>query len=161
MSEFEDALEATLSRNRELEEQRARAEAELERAREEEEARERQRMEDLRARHAELAEAVRDLAARLKQARPDSFIVRSGWTESGEEFIVRISTRQMRPKRVLFIEVDRDDDEVLARWTSDLGGAIEIWRLREVSREMLAQLVLQVADDEAWRGDRPPPFPTG
>ncbi len=161
MSEFEDALEATLSRNRELEERRARAEAELERAREEEEARERQRMEDLRARHAELAEAVRDLAARLKQARPDSFIVRSGWTESGEEFIVRISTRQMRPKRVLFIEVDRDDDEVLARWTSDLGGAIEIWRLREVSREMLAQLVLQVADDEAWRGDRPPPFPTG
>lgn len=161
MSEFEDALEATLSRNRELEERRARAEAELERAREEEEARERQRMEDLRARHAELAEAVRDLAARLKQARPDSFIVRSGWTESGEEFIVRISTRQMRPKRVLFIEVDRDDDEVLARWASDLGGAIEIWRLREVSREMLAQLVLQVADDEAWRGDRPPPFPTG
>lgn len=161
MSEFEDALEATLSRNRELEERRARAEAELERAREEEEARERQRVEDLRARHAELAEAVRDLAARLKQARPDSFIVRSGWTESGEEFIVRISTRQMRPKRVLFIEVDRDDDEVLARWTSDLGGAIEIWRLREVSREMLAQLVLQVADDEAWRGDRPPPFPTG
>jgi hypothetical protein len=42
-----------------------------------------------------------------------------GWTQSGEEFIAKISSRTLLPARSLFVELDREDDEVLARWHSD------------------------------------------
>lgn len=161
MSDFSDALQARLSNNEELAAQRQQAEAEMERLRQEAEQAERDQDEARNARHAELATHLKSVADQLKASKPDSFIVRTGWTESGEEFIVKLSTRQMSPKRVLFVEVDRDDDEVVARWTSDLGMAVEIWRLLEVTPAMLTEMVLQVADDAAWRGERPPAFPQG
>lgn len=156
---FGDALKARLSANESLAEARAAAEAEMDRVQEEAEAAAAAHEEQKRAHHAELSAALDELADQLKASAPDSFIVRTGWTESGEEFVAKMTTRQMRPKRSLFVEVDRDDDEVLARWTSDIGGSIEIWRLLEVDAAMLAALVLQVADDEAWSGRKPPPFP--
>lgn len=159
MSDFSDALQARLSNNEELAAQRQQAEAEMERLRQEAEQAERDQDEARNARHAELAAHLKSVADQLKASKPDSFIVRTGWTESGEEFIAKLSTRQMSPKRVLFVEVDRDDDEVVARWTSDLGMAVEIWRLLEVTPAMLTEMVLHVADDAAWRGERPPAFP--
>ena len=113
-----------------------------------------------RARHAELADHLAQLAAQLKESQPGVFIVRSGWTQSGEEFIVKLSTRTLDPSRSLLVELDRDDDHVLARWTSDLGNAIEMWRLLEVTPDVLTRLVLQVADQSAWQGRVVPPFPT-
>lgn len=161
MSDFEDALQQRLSSNTEMAQRRKAAEEEMDRQRAEAEARDAALDGARRARHAELAAHLQDVADRLKASAPDSFIVRTGWTESGEEFIAKLSTRQMTPKRSLFVEVDRDDDEVLARWTSGVGSAIEIWRLLEVVPQMLTDMVLQVAADEAWTGDRPPPFPPG
>ncbi len=165
MSEdFETALRARIARNAELAAERARAEHEMDRAVEEAAARaERERAElaaAQRERHAQLVEALSAAARGLKEADPEGFIVRLGWTQSGEEFIAKISTRLVEPARSLLIELDRDDDEVLARWRSDLGNALELWRLLEVEPPLLQQLVLQVADQELWRGaDRPPPFP--
>lgn len=164
MTDFEAALAEQLSRNAELARQRADAEAEMDRAVEErEEARrqEAQRQQDARnERHADLAEHLGKLAAQLKAASPDTFIVRTGWTESGEEFLTKISTRQTRPARSLLVELDRDDDQVMARWHSDVGNAIELWRLMQVDRDLLTQLVLQVADESLWvRATAPPAFP--
>ncbi len=165
MSDFEAALAQQLSRNAELAQQRVAAEAEMDRAKQEREDADRQeaaRQQDARnARHAELAEHLAQVAAQLKVASPDTFIVRTGWTASGEEFLTKISTRQTTPARSLHVEVDRDDDAVFARWISDLGNPVEMWRLLEVTPEMITQLVLQVADEPFWRtATAPPPFPT-
>jgi hypothetical protein len=164
--DFEQALAAKLSRNAELHEERAQAEEEMDRAQREAAERaaaERQRdQKDRDERHAALVDALQPAAQRLKDARPEEFVVRLGWTDSREEFIVKISTRTVEPARSLFIELDHDDDEVLVRWHSDLGDALELWRLLEATPEMLHELVLQVADHELWRSlDRPPPFPEG
>lgn len=161
MSDFDDALQQRLSRNADLAQRRAEAEAELDRREQAAAAAAQADLDDRDRHHGVLAAHLAEVADRLKASAPDSFIVRQGWTESGEEFIAKMTTRQMHPKRSLFVEVDRDDDEVLARWTSELGSAIEVWRLRQVTTDMLTALVLQVADDGAWTGDRPPPFPDG
>lgn len=164
MTDFEAALQAQLERNAEFARQREQAEAEMDRAKRDREEAERraeeQQQEERNAHHAALAERLADLVKRLKAASPDSYIVRTGWTESGEEFLTKVSTRQTRPARSLLIELDRDDDQVLARWITDIGNSVELWRLLEVSPELLTQLILQVADEELWRSaSSPPPFP--
>ncbi|MEE8602855.1 hypothetical protein [Euzebya tangerina] len=159
MSDFSDALQQRLSRNQKLAAEREQAEAEMDRVREEEAQRDAALDQAKRDRHAELSAHLQVVAEQLKASKPDSFIVRTGWSASGEEYLARMKTRQMSPKRELYVEVDRDDDEVLARWTSDIGTAIEVWRLLEVTPEMITQMVLQVADDGAWSGRRPPRFP--
>ena len=164
MTDFEAALKEQLSRNAELAQKRVEAEAEMDRAaqaRQEAERQEAQREQEARnTRHAELAEHLGRVAAQLKAMSPDTFIVRTGWTASGEEFLAKISTRQTSPARSLHVEVDRDDDAVLARWNTDVGNPVEMWRLLDVTPEMLTQLVLQVADEPFWRSaSAPPPFP--
>ena len=164
MTDFEAALQAKLARNTELAEQRAAAEVEMDRVKEEQRlAAEREASESRaaqHARHAELVDHLTRLLGQLKEASSDTFVVRTGWTPSGEEFIAKVSTRQLEPGRSLFIELDRDDDEVLARWTSDVGNTLELWHLLEVQPDALTELVLQVADPELWRGrSKPPPFP--
>ena len=166
MSDFESALQARLASNAELAQRREQAEEQMDRAQTAAAERERQAAEQRRrareARHGELTTHLRRVAEELKQASPEEFVVRMGWTESGEEFIARISTRLLHPARTLLIELDRDDDEVLVRWHSDVGHALELWRLLEVSPQMLSTLVLQVADQALWReADSPPPFPGG
>lgn len=166
MTDFEQDLQARLARNAELAAKRAKAEEEMERARQAAEEQKRQQQEALaeerNERHTALTSACQKLVDRLKASAPDQFVVRTGWTSSGEEYIAKISTRQLRPARTLFIELDRDDDEVLARWTTDVGNTIELWRLLEVSPEMLGEMVLQVADQQLWeRASAPPPYPTG
>ncbi|MGI9016189.1 MAG: hypothetical protein ACR2HR_03635 [Euzebya sp.] len=159
--EFSDALQQRLSSNEELARRRQAAEAEMDRVRREQEAQAAAFDDAQRDQHATLATHLKTVADQLKASRPDRFIVRHGWTESGEEFVASMKTRLMDPKRELFIEVDRDDDEVLARWTSEVGNAVEVWRLLETTPAMITEMVLQVADDTAWTGDRPPPFPQG
>ena len=164
MSDFEAALQDRLERNAELAEQRAQAEKEMDRVQAEQRAdAERRRMEQADARltrHTQLVEHLQQVAGQLKERAPESFVVRLGWTESHEEYLAKISTRRLQPARTLFIELDRDDDEVLARWTSDLGNSLELWRLLEVSPDVLTELVLQVADQQLWRqASRPPAFP--
>jgi hypothetical protein len=165
MTDFQSELAARLARNAEMARDRARAEQEMDRAVEEKAAAEARRDEALIAarqeRHADLAAQLKAVADGLKAASPDEFVVRLGWTPSGEEFIARISTRKLHPARTLLIELDRDDDEVLARWRSDVGDSLELWRLLEVDPPLLAELVLQVADQQLWRGaTAPPAFPT-
>lgn len=164
MTDFEAALAEQLTRNAELAQQRVEAEAEMDRAAEKRQEAQRQedaRQQELRnAHHAKLAEHLSELAKQLKGASPDAFIVRSGWTASREEYLVKISTRQTTPARSLHLEVDRDDDAVLARWNSDVGNPVEMWRLLEVTPDMLTQLVLQITDEPYWRtATAPPPFP--
>ena len=164
MTDFESALRAKLDRNAELAEQRAQAEHEMDRVeRESAEAAERERQEQhaaRRERHGELVDALTKAAHGLKSNAPEEYVVRLGWTESREEFIAKISTRLVTPARSLLIELDRDDDEVLARWHTDLGNALELWRLLEVGPPLLEELVLQVADQDRWRQSRRPlPFP--
>jgi len=164
MSDFESALQAKLDRNAELAQQREQAERDMDRAKAaREEADQRHAAEQAAARktrHPELATHLERLAGQLKQASPDQFVVRTGWTQSGEEFITKISTRGLNPARSLYVELDRDDDEVLARWTSDVGNSLELWRLLEVDPAHLTQLLLQVADQDLWRSAAsPPPFP--
>lgn len=158
--DFSDALQQRLSSNAELARRRQEAEAEMDRVRHQEEAEKAELNDSNREAHATLSAHLEKLADQLKASKPDSFIVRHGWTASGEEFVASMKTRQMDPKRELFIEVDRDDDEVLVRWTSGVGNAVEVWRLLQITPAMLTALVLQVADDTAWRGTRPPSFPT-
>jgi hypothetical protein len=164
MRDFETALHEKLARNAELRRQRAEAEEEFElfeqQRQQEAEERERELVAERLARHEELVERLTAAAQRLKEADPESFVVRLGWTESREEFIAKLTTRLVEPARSLFIELDRDDDEVLVRWHSDVGNALELWRLLEVEPPLLEELVLQVADQDLWR-DRttPPPFP--
>ncbi|MGH8901079.1 MAG: hypothetical protein ACRDYA_05205 [Egibacteraceae bacterium] len=164
MSDFEAGLRARLERNEELARERAQAEEEMDRVVEERQAEEERRQQELRLarrqRHAELVEHLKTVASQLKQSSPETFIVRAGWSASGEEFIAKLSTRTLVPSRTLFIELDRDDDEVLARWKSDIGNSIELWRLLEVSPALLTELVLQIADQEVWHGrSNPPPYP--
>jgi multidrug efflux pump subunit AcrA (membrane-fusion protein) len=164
MSDFEAALQEKLARNAELARQREEAEQQMDqfvaRQQAEEERRQAEVREAQRQRHGELVEALSSAAKQLKAASPEDFVARLGWTESGEEFIAKISTRLMEPSRSLFIELDRDDDEVLARWHSDVGSSLELWRLLEVPPSLLRDLVLQVADQEVWRQrSSPPPFP--
>jgi multidrug efflux pump subunit AcrA (membrane-fusion protein) len=164
MTDFEATLRAKLARNAELAEERAQAEQEMDRAqREAAERAERQAAEQLaaqRERHGVLVDALTSAAQGLKSLSPEGFIVRMGWTQSGEEFIAKISTRLVEPARSLLVELDRDDDEVLARWHSDVGNTLELWRLLEVTPALVEELVLAVADQELWKGrDRPPPFP--
>ncbi len=164
MTDFQTELAARIARNAELAKQRAQAEEEMDRAeRDAAEAAERRERELAQARldrHAELVDQLTAVANGLKAASPEEFVVRLGWTQSGEEFIAKLSTRKLAPARSLLVELDRDDDEVLARWHSDLGGALELWRLLEVDAQLLAELVLQVADQELWKSlDAPPPFP--
>jgi multidrug efflux pump subunit AcrA (membrane-fusion protein) len=166
MTDFESTLRAKLARNAELAEQRARAEDEMDRAQREAaertDAEQRERLASQRAQHGVLVDALTAAAKGLKAADSQGFIVRLGWTQSGEEFIAKISTRLVEPARSLLVELDRDDDEVLARWHSDVGNALELWRLLEVTPELLQELVLQVADQELWRGaTRTPAFPKG
>jgi hypothetical protein len=163
MSEFEDRLRERLERNANLADERARAEGEMDRAKEraaelaaaeEAELRERQR-----ARHGELAERLKALVDTLRSSG-QGLDARAGWSASGEEYLVRLAKREPWPGRALSIELDRDDDEVLARWHSDVGNTLELWRLLEFDSSMLEQLVLQVVDDELWRErSAPPPFP--
>lgn len=164
MNPFEDALKAKLVRNEELARERAQAELEWEREQarlaEQAERREQEVQEARRARHAELVEHLQQLLRQLDAASPESFAVRSGWKTSGEEFVAEVSSVRMRPARTLFVQLDRDDDQVLARWTSDIGESLELWRLLEFSPEMLDQLFLQAVDQELWQGHpSPPPFP--
>ena len=166
MTDFEQSLQARLARNAELAAERAKAEEEMNRARREAEEQERQQQEDLAnarsERHAALASACQTLVDQLKASAPEQFVVRTGWTSTGEEYIAKVSTRQLAPARTLFIELDRDDDEVLARWTTEVGNTIELWRLLEVTPEMLGEMLLQIADQELWeRASAPPPYPTG
>ena len=164
MSDFESALQDRLARNAELADRRARAEREMDQAKAEAEEQARRAAEEQRAaqvaHHRELTEHLGTVTDGLKRASPEQFVVRMGWTQSGEEFIAKISTRGLDPARSLFIELDRDDDEVLVRWHSDVGRSLELWRLLEVTPGMLSTLLLQVADQALWRGaDGPPPFP--
>jgi hypothetical protein len=165
MTDFEQSLQARLARNAELAAERAKAEEEMDRARADAEEQERQRQADLSLarsdHHTELTKTCQDLVDQLKTSAPEQFVVRTGWTSTGEEFIAKVSTRQLRPARTLFIELDRDDDEVLARWTTDVGNTIELWRLLEVTPGMLGEMLLQIADQELWDGaTAPPPYPT-
>lgn len=166
MSDFEAALAEQLARNAEHAEERAAAEAELDRIAAQREASEREeaqrRQDERNARHAELAEHLAAVSAKLKAASPEQFIVRTGWTQTGEEFLAKISTRQTTPARSLLIELDRDDDQVMARWNTDIGNAVELWRLLDVTPMLLTRLVLQVADAQLWHAaDGPPAFPSG
>lgn len=164
MSDFDAALRATLDRNTEVDAEREAKHDEFERhliaQQESEQRRQAELAAQRKARHAELAEHLAGLAKRLGESQPGAFVVRNGWSSSGEEFVVKLSTRTLAPPRTLHVEIDHDDDHVLARWSSDLGSAIEMWRLLEVTPEVLTQLVLQVADQTAWQGREPPPFPT-
>jgi len=166
MTDFQAELAEKLARNAELAKRRAAAEEEMDRAvREREEAEARQQRElaaARRQRHADLVARLEAVMNSLKAASPEEFVVRMGWTESGEEFIAKVSTRKLAPARSLLVELDRDDDEVLARWRSDVGDSLELWRLLEVDGPLLEQLVLQAADQDLWRGrTEPPPFPAG
>lgn len=165
MSDFADRLATQLDRNAQLERQRQEAEQEMDRAAQDraaaDERARQQRIVAQRERHGALAARLEEVAKGLKAAAPDQYIVRMGWTSSGEEFIAKVSTRRMQPPRSLLIELDRDDDEVLARWKTGVGDSLELWRLLEVEPRILEQLVLQVADQELWKSaTEPPPFPT-
>lgn len=164
MTDFQEDLQARLARNAELAAERARAEEEMDLAKRRAEEEERERQEELararNERHATLAKSCQDLVDQLKASAPDHFVVRTGWTSTGEEYIAKISTRRLSPARTLFIELDRDDDEVLARWTTDVGNTIELWRLLEVTPDMLGEMLLQIADQELWDSAMaPPPYP--
>lgn len=163
MSDFEDELRRRLEQNASLAEQRAAAEDEMDRAlrlqQEAAQAEARALRERQDARHAELAERLIALLDTLR-ATGQRLEVRGGWSASGEEYLARIATHAAWPQRALSIELDRDDDEVLARWHSDVGNSLEMWRLLEFDVGMLERLVLQVIDDGLWReAGAPPPFP--
>ena len=164
MGDFQDALRARLERNAELAEQDRAAQEEMDRLEAQREAENQRRADQAaaarRQQHADLVAHVELLAGQLAAASPQDLDIRAGWSTSGEEYLVRASTVRLRPARRLEIELDRDDDEVLVRWKSDLGDALEMWRLLEVTPEMLTELLLQLVDQEAWRGEASlPPFP--
>lgn len=164
MTDFSTRLAGRLARNAELARERAETEERLDLAELERAERDAADAAALRAEQAErhrtlvvhLAEVARGLAA----ASREDFVVRLGWSREGEAFVARIATRTLTPSRTLVLNLDRDDDQVLARWRSDLGEALELWHLLEVTPALLSELVLQVADQEAWAGATvPPAFP--
>ncbi|MGH3443217.1 MAG: hypothetical protein ACRDUY_14490 [Nitriliruptorales bacterium] len=164
MTDFEDALRARLARNVEFEREREQDErqrqADEQAHREAEQRRRREEQGRRDARHAEMVAHLQGLLAQLEGTATGDFVSRGGWTESGEEFVVKVTSVQLSPRRSLFVELDRDDDEVLARWTSDVGESIEMWRLLEFTPEMLSELMLRLVDQELWRdATGPPPFP--
>ena len=166
MTDFEAALAAKLARNAEIARDRAEAERQMDLAKQRAQEAARQQEIELaqarRGRHGQLVEHLRAAAEQLKSASPETFVVRMGWTASGEEFIAKLSTRTLAPARSLFVELDRDDDEVLVRWHSDVGSSLELWRLLEVEPALLSRLLLQLADQDLWRtASSPPPFPAG
>ncbi len=163
MSEFEDRLRERLERNQRLAEERSHAEKEMDRAAErarEEAAREaKEKRERQDARHAELAERLTGLVGRLRDSVPN-LTVRAGWSASGEEFLAKFATVRTRPERALSIVVDRDDDQVIVRWNSDLGDSMELYHLLEFDTDMLEEVVLQAIDDDLWSSrSTPPVFP--
>ena len=165
MTDFEAALRDQLTANAELAQRRVAAEQEMDRAREaalEDEREQARREQEVRhARHAELAELLGRLSAQIKAASPDTFIVRSGWSETGEEFRAKISTRKTSPARSLLVDLDRDDDQVMVRWNTEVGDTVELWRLLDFTPELLARLLLQIGDQSLWdRAASPPAFPT-
>lgn len=161
MDDFSDALDATLSRNVELQRERDEAERAQRQRREEqrreEERRRQEQREHSNAHHEELVGRLQQLLVQLQERAGESVVSRGGWTESGEEFVVKLSTVRMSPHRSLFLELDRDDDEVLVRWTSDVGNSVEVWRLLEFTPEMLRELILQLIDQELWVDAARPP----
>lgn len=164
MSDFTDALRRTLDNNEQVDaeraEQRRHQERLAEERREELERQEREQQALRDARHAELVDHLRSLLGELEASAPQSFVTRGGWTESGEEYVVKAASVQLHPKRSLFIELDRDDDEVLVRWSSSVGESIEMWRLLEFRPDMLRTLLLQLVDQSVWHdASRPPTFP--
>ena len=164
MTDFEAALQQQKARNAEIAQQRIAAEQEMDRALEAKREAERQeaarQLQERNDHHAELADHLGHLAAQLKASAPETFIVRTGWSSSGEEYRAKISTRQTSPSRSLLIDLDRDDDQVLARWNSELGNTVELWRLMEVTATMLTELLLQIGDESLWsRATAPPAFP--
>lgn len=163
MDDFQDRLRAKLDRNVELEQERERTREEFEEfeaARKAEEEERRRRAEQARRdRHAELVDRLQELIGTVQETS-ENVVVRAGWSDSGEEYVTELSTVQLEPSRTLFVELDRDDDEVLARWTSDEGDAVEVWRLHEFGPDLLQELILQLVDQELWRhGSGTPAFP--
>ena len=164
MADFEDQLRAKLERNVEIDEERQAAREEFERHQADREA-ERQRAEREEAaardqRHRELVERLDQLIGSVQATSAEEVVVRAGWSDSGEEYVAELATVQLDPSRSLFVELDRDDDEVLARWTSSEGDAVEIWRLLEFDPAMLEELILQLVDQDLWRpGAGTPDFP--
>lgn len=164
MTDFSSRLASSISNNERLAAERAEAEQRMdlaaEEARDAAERREAELAQARRDRHAALVDHLTRVAADLKGAASEHFVVRMGWTADGESFVAKLSTRTVTPSRTLFIELDRDDDEVLARWNTDVGSSLELWRLLEVGPALLEELVIQIADQELWRGrTEPPPFP--
>ena len=164
MTDFEAALQEQKARNAQLAQQRIEAEQEMDRAVEAQREAERQeaarQLQERKDHHGELADHLGKLAAQLKASAPETFIVRTGWSTSGEEYRAKISTRKTSPARSLLVDLDRDDDQVMARWNSEVGNTVELWRLLDVSREMLTELLLQIGDESLWaRATAPPDFP--
>jgi hypothetical protein len=164
MAGFEDVLKAKLVRNAELVREQEEAERDAERIREARAAEAERRRRELelarRARHAELVEHLQQLAEQVDLTSPEHLVVRTGWSASGEEFTAKVQTIQLRPLRSLHVQLDRDDDQVLVRWSSDIGDSVERWRLLEFSPDMLDELFLQAVDQELWQQrDTPPAFP--
>ena len=161
MTDFDDRLRERLARNERLAEERSYAEEEMNRAAEraeEEAAREAAELRERQdARHAALAERLTELVETVRQTAPN-VTVRAGWSASGEEFLAKLTTHRTRPDRSLSITLDRDDDQVLARWRSSVGESLELYHLLEFDTSMLEELVLQVIDDEAWAGRTTPPL---
>ena len=165
MTDFEAALRDQLAANAELAQRRAAAEQEMDRARQaaldDEREQARREQEARHARHAELAELLGRLSAQIKAAAPDTYIVRSGWSETGEEFRAKISTRKTSPARSLLVDLDRDDDQVMVRWNTEVGDTVELWRLLDFTPELLTRLLLQIGDQSLWdRASSPPAFPS-
>lgn len=164
MSEFEEALRGRLARNEELAEERREAEEEMDRVVEERRRRERERRErakeDRREHHATLAGHLQQVMAGLEENATEQVTVRAGWTESGEEFVAKLQTVGMDPRRSLLLELDRDDDEVLARWRSGIGDSVERYRLGQVDTDTIDELVLALVDQSLWQTRQgPPAFP--
>lgn len=164
MTDFEDALRGRLAHNEQLAEEQQRAEREMDRAareRQEEQRRRRaRRLEQQRARHTELTDHVQEVMAELEETAAEQVVVRAGWTESGEEFVAKLQTVGMDPRRSLLLELDRDDDEVLVRWRSEVGDSLERYRLTRVTTDMLDELVLSLVDQSLWQlRTGPPSFP--
>lgn len=164
MADFEDQLRAKLERNTEVDEERQAAREEFERHEAEREAeaerREREQRSAREQRHTELVERLEQLIGTVQRTSPENVVARAGWSDSGQEYVAELATVQLDPSRTLFVELDRDDDEVLARWTSSEGDAVEIWRLLDFDPGMLEELILQLIDQELWRpGGGTPDFP--
>ncbi len=164
MTDFSSRLASSISNNERLAAERVEAEQRMDlaadEAREAAERREAELAQARRDRHAVLVDHLARVAGDLKSAATQDFVIRLGWTADGESYIAKLSTRTVNPSRTLFIELDRDDDEVLARWNTEVGSSLELWRLLEVGPELLEELVIQLADQALWRGrTEPPPFP--